>query len=145
VRHLGLDIGEARTGVAVSDPSGTVATPLTILDSRALERDPVAVLDLLAEYDVGVVVIGLPLTMAGDEGPQAARVRQVGEMLAGAMTIPVTYWDERLSTSAASRAMSEGGVRSRKQRGGRDHLAATVVLQSYLDADARGTEGASVD
>jgi putative Holliday junction resolvase len=142
LRHLGLDIGEVRTGVAVSDPSGTVASPVAVLDSRELSRDPKQLLRLVDEYCAKHVVIGLPLTMRGEEGPQARLVREAGTRLEGWLDIPVSYWDERLSTAEAARVLSEGGVRSIRQRRERDKLAATILLQSYLDASASRAKGA---
>jgi putative Holliday junction resolvase len=140
MRRLGLDIGEKRVGVAVSDPSGSVATPLTVLDSAGLSRDPSPLRRLVEDYEACELVVGLPLTMAGEEGPQAAAVRVLGERFAAATGLPLVFWDERLSSSAARRAMGETGVRSRDARGSVDMVAAALVLQAYLDAH-RASEG----
>jgi len=139
VRLLGLDIGEARVGVAVSDAEGTVASPLVVLDARALARDIGPLKRLAEDYEVVGLVAGLPLTMAGEEGPQAASVRAAAERIAGALGMPIAYVDERLSSSAASRAMAGAGVSTRGQRGKLDMVAAAYILQGYLDSQRRST------
>jgi putative Holliday junction resolvase len=140
MRRLGLDIGEKRVGVAVSDPSGSVATPLMVLDSAGLSADPSPLRRLVEDYEACELVVGLPLTMAGEEGPQAEAVRVLGERYSAATGLPLVFWDERLSSSAARRAMGETGVRSREARGSVDMVAAALVLQAYLDAH-RAAEG----
>ncbi len=135
MRLLGLDIGEARIGVAVSDPGGTIASPLDVLDARQLARDIRPLKTLAEDYEVAGLVIGLPLSMDGTEGRQAASVRSAGDRLGRALGLPVTYADERLTSATASRAMGEGGVNSKKQRGRLDMVAAAIILQSYLDAN----------
>jgi putative Holliday junction resolvase len=134
VRRLGFDIGEARIGVAVSDPAGRVATPLVVLDARALARDTAPLRRLIADYEPAELVVGLPLTMAGDEGPQAASVKATVRRLFDPLGIPVAYHDERLSSREAERAMADAGADSRKRRGSVDMVAAALLLQSYLEA-----------
>ncbi len=136
MRFLALDIGEKRIGVAVSDPAGIVATPVTVLDAEEVERDPSALRELAEERDVQVVVIGLPVTLAGEEGPQAVRVRAAAERIGAALGLPIEWWDERLSSATARRALAEGGVSARKSRGDVDRLAAAVFLQAFLDRRA---------
>ena len=136
MRVLALDIGEKRIGVAVSDSSGTVATPVSVVAARSALGDGREVLRLVQEYDVELVVVGLPLSMDGSEGPQAERVRAAGERLARFVPVPFVYYDERLSSTQASRAMSETGVSDRDKRGSIDMVAAALFLQSYLDAQA---------
>lgn len=134
MRVLGLDIGEKRVGVAISDPGGRVATPLTVLDTRQLLRDGRPLTRLIDDYEIERVVAGLPLTFEGTEGPQAARVRQTVERLLPALAVPVDFADERLSSAEARRRMREAGADSRAQRGSTDMVAAAVFLQAYLDA-----------
>jgi putative Holliday junction resolvase len=134
MRRLGLDIGEKRIGVAVSDPSGSVATPVTVLDARRLSADLGPLRRLVDDYEAVELVVGLPLTMSGDEGRQAAAVRLYADALSERLGIPVAYHDEWLSSSSAERAMGETGARSRQRRGSVDMVAATLVLQGYLDA-----------
>lgn len=137
MRALGLDIGERRIGVAVSDPTGTVATPLVVLDARALARDASPLRRLTADYEPDLVVVGLPLTLSGDEGPQAQSVRVTVRRLIEPLGIPVAYHDERLSSTAANRAMAAAGADARARRGSVDMVAASLILQSYLDAYSR--------
>jgi putative Holliday junction resolvase len=135
MRRLALDIGERRIGVAVSDPTGTVATPLTVLDARDLVRDAGPLRRLVDDYEPGEFVVGLPLTLAGDEGPQAATVRATVRRLIEPLGIPVAYHDERLTSAEAERAMAAAGADARARRGAVDMVAASVLLQSYLDAN----------
>jgi len=144
MRRLSLDIGGVRIGVAISDPTGSVATPLTVLDARALRGDVRPLLRLIEDYEVELVVAGLPIALSGDEGPQARTVRTTVEWLRSVLPVPIELWDERLSSAEARRVMSESGVSDRKKRGTIDKLAAAIFLQSYLDAH-RITSGDDTD
>jgi len=135
MRVLGLDIGEKRIGVAVSDPSCTIASPLRVLDAAPVLGDGAPIVRLVDEYEVELVVIGLPCSLDGSEGPQAARVRAAGTRLASFLSVPVVYHDERLSSAEASRVMGAAGLSDREKRGSLDMVAAAVFLQSYLDAN----------
>lgn len=135
MRILGLDIGERRIGVAVSDPTGTVATPLIVLDARTLTRDAAPLRRLVDDYRPDLFVVGLPLTLAGEEGPQAASVKVTVRRLIEPLGIPVAYHDERLSSTAANRAMAAAGADERARRGSVDMVAASLLLQGYLDGD----------
>ena len=137
MRALGIDIGERRIGVAVSDPTGTVATPLVVLDARELARSTVPLRRLIEDYEPDLFVVGLPLTLSGEEGPQAAAVRVTVRRLIEPLGIPVAYHDERLSSTAANRAMAAAGADARARRGSVDMVAASLLLQSYLDARSR--------
>lgn len=137
MRLLGLDIGEARVGVAVSDPGRTIASPVAVLDGRRLVRDIGPLRELVEEYEVGGLVVGLPLGMGGTEGAQALLVRDIGTRLGRELALPVAFFDERLSSREASRAMSGGGVSSKRQRGRLDMVAAALILQAYLDGQRR--------
>ena len=136
MRVLGLDIGEKRIGVAVSDPSGTVATPLTVLDAPSVLGDGVALVRIVEDYEAELLVAGLPVSLAGEEGPQAARVRRAAERLAGLVGLPLAFADERLTSVEASRRMREAGADERRQRGSKDMVAAAILLQAYLDSPA---------
>ena len=138
MRVLGLDIGEKRIGVAVSDPTGTVATPLVVLDAKRALGDGRDLIRLAEEYEAELAVIGLPLSMDGTEGPQAAAVRAAGTRLARFLRLPVEYYDERLSSAEAKRSMTAAGVSDRDKRGSIDMVAAALFLQSYLDAHREG-------
>ncbi|HEY5541555.1 MAG TPA: Holliday junction resolvase RuvX [Coriobacteriia bacterium] len=134
MRALALDIGEKRIGVAVSDPSGRVATPVVVLDAAKVLGDGRDLVKLVEDYEVEVLVVGLPLSMDGSEGPQAKRVRSAASRLAGFLRTPIEFVDERLSSAEASKAMHATGASSREQRGSVDMVAASLFLQSYLDA-----------
>jgi len=138
MRFLGLDIGEARIGVAVSDTEGRVASPVAVLDARVLAADAQPLARLVADYEVEALVVGVPLTLAGEEGPQAQDVRRCAERLSAAVSVPVLYWDERLSTAEARRVMREAGTSERDQRGAVDKVAAAIILQGWLDARRAG-------
>ncbi len=132
MRVLGLDIGERRVGVAASDPGRRVATPLMVLPATDLV---VAVTGLVEEYGADTVVVGLPLSMDGSEGPQALRVREAADELARELKVPVAFWDERLSSEQARRALRDAGRKTGRRRNGQvDMVAATLILQSFLDA-----------
>ncbi len=134
MRVLGLDIGEKRIGVAVSDDGGRVAMPLVCLDAAAVRADVRALTQLIDGYGIERVVVGLPLSLDGSEGPQAARVRRAVERFEPSLGVPVDYADERLSSAEATRHMRSGGASERVQRGKKDMVAASVVLQAYLDS-----------
>jgi putative Holliday junction resolvase len=141
MRVLALDIGEKRIGIAVSDPSGTVASPVSVLDAAAVLSGGRDLLRLIEDYEAELIVIGLPRSMDGSEGPQAARVRAAGDRLARLLPIPITYADERLSSVEARRTLTEAGMSDRQKRGTIDMVAASIFLQTYLDA-ARGRDAA---
>ncbi len=135
-RILGLDYGEKRLGFALSDPSGMLATPLSV-EVCASEEDAVRIVRKQCEKTgAEAVVIGLPLNMNGSKGPQAQRVAQFAEKLRQTLGKPVSLWDERLSSRAVERTMRDLGVKARDQRGRVDKLAAQWMLQCYLDARA---------
>lgn len=134
MRILAVDPGEKRLGLAISDPSGTIANPLATLKHRSRDQDADQIVQIAAEYHVERIVVGQALDETGQptlEGRRAAR-------LAGAIrtrtTIPVDLWDESGSTQEARAGQITLGVRRSKRRGHLDSLAATVILQSYLDA-----------
>ena len=130
MRVLALDHGTARIGCALSDPSGTLATPLPVIEPP----HPRAVAELVAEYEVERVVVGLPLHLSGEEGTQAALARTFCGELEAMLEIPVETYDERLTTRMAEASRREGaGAAS-------DSLAAAHLLQGYLAAQAAGDE-----
>jgi putative Holliday junction resolvase len=134
-RVLGLDPGEARIGVALSDPSGTIASPHSYVDTRTV--DPVvAIGEMCVELAIETVVVGLPLRLDGTEGPAAERSRSLGAAVELAVDVAVSYWDERFTTVTAEEALIEGKVRRSKRKTTRDQVAAAVMLQGYLDRQA---------
>ncbi len=136
---MALDLGDARVGVAVSDPLGVTAQALPTIENRGARRVLEAVTRVVAEHDARIVVVGLPLLMSGEDGARATAAREFAEKLAAALpAVAVRLWDERLTTVQAERALLEGNVRRGDRRRRVDALAATVLLQSWLDARAAG-------
>ncbi len=138
MRSLALDVGDRRIGLAISDDLGLTAQPLVTLKRRGLRADLAALGQIVAEREVGEVVVGLPLQLDGRPGPQAEKVRGLAEALQAALSVPVVFWDERLSTKAAERALLEGGVRRAERKRVVDQVAAALILQGYLDRKAHG-------
>lgn len=132
MRIAALDVGKARIGVAISDELGITAQPLGVVRRVGGQTDLRALRDLLAPYEPERVVVGLPLGMSGAEGSQAARVRAFGDRVGAHLGLPVEYWDERLTTVAAERALLEADVSRRRRREVVDKVAASLILQSYL-------------
>lgn len=131
-RVLGLDPGERRIGVALSDPIGIIAQPYVVLDRKA--GDVIAAIrDLCSEYEVETVVIGLPTSLSGKEGPSAAKARELGAAVGDATGCAIAFFDERFTTVQAESALIEGGMRRQKRREIIDKVAAAMMLQGYLD------------
>lgn len=137
MRVLALDVGERRVGIAISDPTGTLARPLQALARGSREEDFAAIAALVAEHDVGLVVVGQPLSLDGTEGPQARRVARYAEALAAHLTVRVISWDERFTTVEAEKVLRQGRKEKDRRRartkGELDAVAAAVILQGYLD------------
>lgn len=132
MRIAALDVGEARIGVAVSDPLGITAQGIGVVARVGGRRDLEALAGMLAPYEPGRLVVGLPLELSGKEGPQAAKVRTFAERAAEHLGLPLEYWDERLTTVAAERALLEADLSRRRRRQLVDQVAATLILQGYL-------------
>lgn len=140
VRALGLDLGSKRIGVAVSDRSGTIASPLSVLQrSGSVARDHRAIAALVVEEEAEIVVVGLPLNMNGSMGPTARAAVAEAEALATVVGVPVTTYDERRTTVTADRAMLEAGLRAPERRKHVDKVAAAVMLQQWLDRQRGGS------
>jgi len=133
-RVLAVDLGTRRIGVALSDPGGTLASPLLTLPHRSLPRDVEEIAALCRAHAVGTVVVGWPREMRGGSGPAARHAEAFARALRRAVAVPVELWDERLSTAAAERALVGAGVRRARRRAVRDRVAASLILQAYLDA-----------
>lgn len=133
MRILGLDVGDRRIGVALSDPTGILATALTVINRTEDGSDMEAILKLTEEKNVECIVVGLPLSMDGSMSEQAEKSSSFAEELSAHTGVPVKMWDERLSTSIASKLMRDTGSNSRQIKERRDSAAAALILQSYLD------------
>jgi putative Holliday junction resolvase len=129
-RILALDYGSARCGCAVSDPTGALATPLPAVGDPLTDGGLAEIARIVAEQAAAVVVVGLPVSLSGEEGPQAQEVRAFAARLADRLDVPVETWDERFTTSLARRTPG---------RHAEDSRAAAHLLQSYLEARSRGS------
>jgi len=133
-RALGIDHGEARIGLAISDELGMLAHPLKTLDARGKPIEEIAA--IVAEKNIAIIVLGLPKNMNGSEGPAAEKARAFAEKLRAVISCPVKLWDERLTTTAAQRSLHEAGRDVKKSRAVIDQAAAQILLQTYLDSVA---------
>ena len=131
-RLLGIDVGERRVGVAVSDAGQMVASPVGVVMRGNLEFQELAA--LANQYEAIELIVGLPTGMSGREGPQAAGVRQFAEAAATALDVPIAFWDERLTTVQAERSLIATGQRRQRRKDLIDAVAAALMLQGFLDA-----------
>jgi putative holliday junction resolvase len=131
-RLLGLDLGERRVGVAVSDETGIIASPHSIIDLKYSSMSAVAA--LASELHVDGIVVGLPRGSRGEEGFQARATRGWAAEIESLVTVPIIFWDELLTSSIADRVLEAKGRSQRQRRHERDAIAAAVMLQSYIDA-----------
>ena len=133
MRLLGLDVGDRTIGVALSDETATLASGLHTIRRADLKRDLRELAELARDREVATVVVGLPRSLNGSEGPQARKVLAFVEALQAAVKVPVVTWDERFTTVAAENALIEGGVSRERRKGLVDKVAAVLILQNYLD------------
>lgn len=134
MRIMALDMGERRTGVALSDVMGWLATPLTVLCCDSREQEFSAIAELVAQHEVQQVVLGYPISLDGSIGPQAQRVQRYADKLRTYLSVPVVLWAEQFSTAQAEQLIHQTGQHVRRER--IDAAAAAVILQSYLDAQS---------
>lgn len=133
MRSLGLDVGDKRIGVAMSDPSGTVASPLTIIEREYDAADIGAIADIISRNDIGQVVVGLPLSADGGEGMQAEKVYRFTKKLQESIAIPVVFRDESFSTDSARKLMLQTKSKKVRRNTRDDAIAAAFILQHFLD------------
>lgn len=133
MRILGLDIGDKRIGIAVSDALGLTAQGLKTLERSGTAEDFNHIAGLVKEWEIGRFVAGLPRNMNGTYGPQAEKVKEFMEQVTALVPLEVIYWDERLTTVAAQRALLEGDRSRKKRKQVVDKIAAVFILQGYLD------------
>jgi putative holliday junction resolvase len=139
-RFLGVDYGERRVGLAVSDPTGIIATPLRTAEVTSDREAVRAVCEAADETEAVRIVVGDPVNMNGTRGMMCERVAAFVELLQQATDVPVVLYDERLSSGLVERAMLEADLSRQKRKRARDKLAAQVILQGYVDAQASGLE-----
>ena len=130
---VGLDFGDKTVGVAVSDRIGAVATPLETIRRKKFTLDAARLFEITAERDVGGIVLGLPRNMDGSEGPRCQKTRAFARNLSRLTDLPIGFWDERLSTVAAERALLEADTTRKRRAEVIDHVAASYILQGALD------------
>ncbi len=138
MRYLALDVGDRRIGVAVSDETGLIATPLTVIRRRSRVEDFARIARLVREEEAGRLIVGHPLNDDGSAGPQARRIERYATALSEALQaegldLPLIFWDERLSTMRAQEMMISAGRTARDRQARIDAVAAAVILQDFLD------------
>lgn len=134
MRIMGLDVGSKTIGVALTDELGMFASPFkTIMRTASIKADMREVTALIDEYDVSKVVVGIPIMLSGEEAVQAEKIREFGDRLAKRIRVPLEYWDERLTTVEAHRALRALGKSWEKRKKVVDAVAASLILKSYLE------------
>ena len=134
MRVLALDIGEVRVGIAVCDPQGRVASPVCVLPAAEVEGMAGPFRRVLDDWEPELLVCGLPLTLAGEEGPQAQRIRAIATRVSEQTRLPLEYVDERLTSSEAKQILRRQGLNEKAMRGKVDMVAASLMLQAWLDS-----------
>lgn len=136
MRILALDIGEKRVGIAVSDPDEHIASPVAVLPAGEVRSGARPFRALVEDWEPELLLCGLPISLSGEEGPQAKRVRAFAADVAELLELPYEFADERLSSSEAKRSLREKGLSEKAMRGKVDMIAASLFLQAWLDARA---------
>ena len=137
-RVMALDLGEKRIGVAISDPTRTIAQSYGVVQRTSRKADYAEYGRIIAKEQVNLLVVGLPLSLAGDETQKSAWVRDYTAEMAQHIDIPIEFWDEALTTVQAEASLRERGKRGKKARQRVDEVAAAFILQSFLDASVSG-------
>jgi putative Holliday junction resolvase len=135
MRGLGLDVGDKRIGVALSDPEGILASPLTAINRKEEKLDIKAITDLISQHEVAFIVVGLPRSLDGSVGWQVSRVRDFVDKLSRRIRVPIYYRDERLTTVMAQRLKRISGRKGGRGKKSEDAQAAALILQNYLDEE----------
>ncbi|KYO63952.1 Holliday junction resolvase RuvX [Thermovenabulum gondwanense] len=133
MRVLGLDVGEKRIGIAISDELGITSRGLMVLERKGFNEDVKKVVEIAEQNSVDKIVIGLPVNMNGTYGKGVENVKKFGEKLRSIYKAQVIYWDERLTTVAAHKVLIDADISRKKRKGVIDKLAAVLILQSFLD------------
>lgn len=137
-RVMALDVGDVRIGVAISDIMGIIANPLETYWRKNDDSDYAYFAKLCADKEVATIVVGLPLSLSGADNPQTEKTRAFVENLQKTVNVPIKFLDERLTTVSAERVLIEGGVRRENRKKVIDKVAATIILQNYLDYNKIG-------
>lgn len=137
-RALGLDLGDERIGVAISDDARTVATPLEVIAAKDRQQADARIVALVDEWEIAIVVVGLPYQLDGQEGAAAKKVRAIMKRLGATLRVPLVTYDERLTTVEAHRVLDEQQIPGRDRREMVDMVAAQVILQGWIDKTRHG-------
>ena len=137
MRVMALDIGKVRCGIAISDPQERVASPVCVLPTQEVLANAAPFRRIVEDWEPELLLSGLPYTLSGEEGPQAAEIRRMAGQIAQALGLPVEFTDERLSSSEAKRSLREKGMSEKEMRGKIDMIAASLFLQAWLDSRNR--------
>ena len=140
MRILALDIGDSRVGIAVSDAAGKLAFPVKVLPTAEVQGMASSFRRVLEDHEPELLLAGLPLSLTGEENQQTQHVREQAQAIARACGLPLEFQDERLSSAEAKRKLREDGLSEREMRGKVDMIAASLFLQSYLDAHEEDEE-----
>ena len=132
MKIMAVDYGDARTGLAVCDRTEFLASPVGIIEEKSIAKVAEKIVYATREYEVGMLVIGLPLNMDGTEGKRAEKSRKLGSILEKIIDIPIEFWDERSTTKSAEAILSETGTYGKKRKQVLDAVAATIILESFL-------------
>lgn len=132
MKIMAVDYGNARTGLAVCDRTEFLCSPIGIIEEKSIAKVAQQIVYASREYEIGLIVIGLPLNMDGTEGIRAQKSRKLGGILQSIVDIPIDYWDERNTTKTAEAILSENGKFGEKRKKVLDAVAASVILESYL-------------
>ncbi|SDB48069.1 putative holliday junction resolvase [Ruminococcaceae bacterium FB2012] len=133
MKIMAVDYGDARTGLAVCDRTEFLASPIGTIEERNAQLLAMKVAHMAEQYEVGEIIVGLPLNMNGSKGPRAEKCEAFAEMLSQLTEIPVNMWDERSTTVSAHNILNETNVRGKKRKAVVDTVAATVILEAYLE------------
>ena len=133
-RLLGVDHGSVRIGLAVTDPDRRIASPLATYERKGTEPDAAYFKKLVENENIGLIVIGLPIHLSGQEGEKAKEAREFGQWLGDVTGLPVVFWDERFTTVEAEGHLLSAGLTRKARRDRRDRVAAQILLQTYLEA-----------
>lgn len=137
---MGLDVGSKTVGIAISDELGLTAQPITTVRRTNKKADLDALQRLIDDHQVTHLIVGLPLNMNGSEGPRAGESRKLGDAIAGQSNLPAIYWDERLTSVAAEKALIEADVSRKRRKEVIDQVAACLILQGWLDSQPRDSD-----
>lgn len=132
MKIMAVDYGDSKTGIAICDRTETLASPVGVVEEKSMAKVAEKIVYTSREFEVGMIIIGLPVNMDGTEGKRAAKSRKLGSILETIIDLPIEYWDERNTTKSANLLMTEAGTFGKKRQETEDAVAAAILLDSYL-------------